>query len=262
MRATWGTALVTGASSGIGRAFAVELARRGSDLVIVARREDRLRELARELQDAHGRSVEVLPADLTDADELATVEARLADEGRPVDLLVNNAGFGTSGRFADVAVDREDQLIRVNVLAPTRLSRAALPGMEKRGHGGIVNVSSLAGEQPLPGWATYAATKSFVSNFSRALAMEMKGTGVTVMLLLPGFTRTEFQDHGDFAQRLIPGPAWMTPEEVARHALKALDKGRAEAIPGIHNRVVALATRLSPWPLTRQVLRTTTRKFW
>ena len=262
MSATWGTALVTGASSGIGRAFAVELAKRGTDVIVVARREDRLQELAREIANVHGRSAEVLRADLADPDELATVEARLADEGRPVDVLVNNAGFGTSGRFADLAVDREDQLVRVNVLALVRLSRAVLPGMEKRGRGGIVNVSSLAGEQPLPGWATYAATKAFVSDFSRSLATEMKGTGVTVTLLLPGFTRTEFQDHGDFAQRLIPGPAWMTPEEVARHALKALGKGRTETIPGIHNRVVALATRLSPWPLTRTVLRTATRKMW
>lgn len=262
MRAPWSTALVTGASSGIGRAFAAELAARGTDLVIVARRRDRLEALASELQVSHGRHVEVIVADLSDPDQLADVEARLADADRPVELLINNAGFGTSGHFCDLEVDREEQQIRVNVVALVRLSRAALPGMVKRGRGGIVNMSSVAGEQPLPGWATYAATKAYVTNFSRSLAAEMKGSGVSVLNVLPGFTRTEFQDHGDFAQRMIPGPAWMTPEEVVHHALKALHKGRSEAIPGIHNRVVALATRLSPWPLTRKVLRTATRKMW
>ncbi len=253
------TALVTGASSGIGRAFAVELARRGTDLVVVARRRDRLEELAKELSDVN---VEVLAADLSDADQLAVVEARLTDPERPIDLLVNNAGFGTAGPFHELPIGREDEEIRLNVLALVRLTRAALPSMVARGQGGVVNLSSVSGEQPLPGWATYAASKAFVTSFSRAIAAELKGSGVKVLNVLPGFTRTEFQDHGNFGQHFIPGPVWMTAEQVARKSLKALDRGRSELVPGIQYRFVALMTRLSPWPLTRLVLRGATRKMW
>lgn len=260
----WRTALITGASSGIGQAFASELAARGTDLVVVARRRDRLETLAKELEDAHRVSVEVLVADLADPAERATVEARLAsrDGQPPVDLLVNNAGFGTSGRFAQLDLDREEELVRVNVLAVVRLTGSALPGMVARRHGGIVNISSLAGEQPLPLWADYAASKAYVTSFSRAVAAELNGSGVRVLAVLPGFTRTEFHENGDFGQALIPGPAWMDAGEVARDALEALDGGRHETIPGFHNRMVALASRMSPWPLTRQVLRTATRKRW
>ena len=254
------TALVTGASSGIGRAFAVELARRGTDLVVVARRQDKLEELAAELASAV--KVEVLAADLADPDQLAEVEARLADAERPIDLLVNNAGFGTAGPFHELPVEREDEEIRLNVLALVRLTRAALPGMVERRRGSVVNLSSVSGEQPLPGWATYAATKAFVTSFSRAIAAELKGSGVHVLNVLPGFTRTEFQSHGNFGQHFIPGPVWMTAEQVARKSLKALDRGRSEVVPGPQNRFVALMTRLSPWPLTRLVLKGATRKMW
>lgn len=253
------TALITGASSGIGRALAVELARRGTDLVVVARRRDKLEELAKEL---NGVDVEILVADLSDPAQLATVEARLTDAERPVDLLVNSAGFGTAGRFDQLPVEREDELIRLNMLALVRLTRAALPGMVARRRGGVVNLSSVSGEQPLPGWATYAASKAFVTSFSRAVATELKGSGVRVLNVLPGFTRTEFQNHGNFGQNFIPGPVWMTPEQVARASLKALDRGRSEVIPGLRYRFVALVTRLSPWPLTRLVLRGATRKMW
>lgn len=260
----WRTALITGASSGIGQAFAAQLAARGTDLVVVARRRDRLETLAQDLEDAHRVSVEVLVADLADPAQRATVEARLAsaDGQPPVDLLVNNAGFGTSGRFAELDLDREEELVRVNVLAVVRLTGSALPGMVARRHGGIVNVSSLAGEQPLPLWADYAASKAYVTSFSRAVAAELKGSGVRVLAVLPGFTRTEFHEKGDFGQALIPGPAWMDAGEVTGDALEALDRGRPETIPGLQNRMVALASRMSPWPLTRQVLRTATRKRW
>ena len=261
---TWGTALVTGASSGIGRAFAVELASRGTDLVVVARRQERLEELAAELAAGYGRRVEVLRADLADPIDLAAVESRLAaDGGTPsVDLLVNNAGFGTSGRFAELPIDGEEREIRVNLLALVRLTRVALGPMIARGHGAVMNVSSVAGEQPLPGLATYAATKGYVTSFSRSVAAELKGTGVRVVNVMPGFTRSEFQDHGNFGQQFIPGPAWMTPEKVARAALRGLDRGRTEVVPGVHNRIVAMASWISPWPLTRQVLRTATRRMW
>lgn len=261
-RGGWSTALVTGASSGIGRAFATELAARGSDLVLVARRRERLEEVASELRARHGCAVEVLVADLADLEQVAAVEARLTEGDPPVDLLINNAGFGTGGRFVDLPIDREEDLIRVNCLAPVRLTHAALPGMVARRHGAVVNISSVSGEQPLPGWATYAATKAFVTNFTRSLASEMKGSGVRVMVVLPGFTHTEFQDHGNFGQHFIPGPFWMQPEEVASHALRALDRGQRETIPGVYNWITAYASRLSPWPVTRQVLRVATRKFW
>ena len=268
-----GTALVTGASSGIGRAFAVALANRGMDLVVVARRQDKLDDLAAELSGSvpnggvpngvpNGVKVEVLVADLADQGQLAVVEARLRDADRPVDLLINNAGFGTAGPFYQLPVEREDEEVRVNVLALVRLTNAALGGMVERGRGTVMNVSSVAGEQPLPGWASYAATKAFVTSFSRAVAAELKGTGVNVMVVVPGFTRTEFQDNGNFGQHFIPGPIWMTPEQVVKKSLKALDRGKSEVVTGVQNRFTALVTRLSPWPLTRLVLRGATRKMW
>jgi short-subunit dehydrogenase len=245
------TALVTGASSGIGRAFALALRRRGTSVVAVARRKERLDELD---------GVEALPADLTDEAALAAVQARLTDPSRPVDLLVNNAGFGTQGRFADLPADVEEQQIRLNVLALSRLTRAALPGMVERHHGAIVNVSSVAGFQAIPKWATYSATKAYVTTFTRALAVELEGTGVRSLLVLPGFTRTEFHDGPGFDRGLVPGPAWMSPEHVAARALRDLDRGRTESIPGLHNHITALAGQLSPWPLTRLVMRIATRR--
>ena len=250
----WRTALVTGASSGIGRAFATTLLERGTSVVAVARRRERLAEL--------GDGVEVLVADLAEDDGLAQVEARLTDPERPVDLLVNAAGYGSQGHLAELDADYEEGQVRVNVLALSRLTQAALPGMVERRHGGVVNVSSVAGHQPIPLWATYAATKAYVTSYTRALAAELKGTGVRALLVLPGFTRTEFHEGTGFDRRLIPSPAWMDPEAVAVHALKAMDKGRTEAIPGIHNRVVAYASRMSPWPLTRTVLRVGMRHMW
>jgi short-subunit dehydrogenase len=258
----WRTALVTGASSGIGRAFAWGLAGRGIAVVAVARRGDRLADLAAELQTACGVTVEVLEADLTDADQRASVEARLADRARPVDVLVNNAGFGTQGRFAELPVDREEEEIRLNVLAVVRLTHAVLPGMIERGDGGLVNVSSIAGHQPIPLWATYSATKAYVTTFSRALTAELAGTGVRVVTVMPGFTYSEFHDHSGFERALVPGKAWMTPEAVAETALRRLERGRKETVPGAHFRALAVASRLSPWPLTRRVLRVATRRMW
>jgi len=258
----WRTALVTGASSGIGRAFAVALAQRGVDIVAVARREDRLDELAAEISEQHDRTVEPLAADLSDPDGLAAVESRLADESRPVDILVNAAGFGTAGRFTDSKVAIEQKEIDVNISALMRLTRAAVPAMVARRTGAVVNVSSLAGHQPLPWWSTYAATKAYVTSFSRALAAELRGTGVRVLTLMPGFTRTEFHRNDHFTPNLIPGPAWMTAEAVADAALRGLARGRTESIPGWHMKIVGLASRLSPWPLTRLVLRLGTRRVW
>lgn len=257
--APWRTALVTGGSSGIGRAFAVALAERGTELVVVARRRAELDMLAADIIGSHGGSVEVLQADLTNPAERAVIEDRLADASRPIELLVNSAGFGTQGYFAELPMDHEEQEILLNVLALVRLTRAALPGMIERKRGAVVNVSSLAGDQAIPIWATYSATKAYVTTFSRAVDAELKGTGVRVHVVRPGFTRTEFHKQSGFRREMIPGRAWMTADEVAESALSALARGRGESVPGLHNRAMGLASRLSPRALTRQVLRIATR---
>ncbi len=260
--ASWRTALVTGASSGIGRAFAVSLAGEGLDVVAVARRKDRLEELAEEIAGVHHRNVEVLPADLADPAELGAVEARLGEASRPIDVVVNAAGIGNQGRFATLPVDEEQRQVEVNVVALMRLTRAALPAMVERGTGAVVNVSSIAGHQPIPLWATYSACKAFVTTLTRAVEDELKGTGVQALLVLPGFTTSEFHDHTGFERSLVPGPAWMEPDEVAHAALRALERRRAEVVPGLHFRALALSSRLSPWAVTRRVLRVATRRMW
>ncbi len=248
-------ALVTGASSGIGQAFAVALGARGSDLVLVARRRDRLEDLAGRLRETSGVSVETLVADLTDADDLAMVEDRLRDPSRPVDLLVNNAGAGGHGPFAERPIEDEDRRIRLNVLAPVHLMSAALPGMIERRRGGIVNVSSVASVQPLPFVATYAATKAYLTSFSQSVHEEVRGAGVTVVALLPGFTTSEFHDAADMRRSAIPGPAWLTADSVADAGLRALDRGQAVCVPGVGYRILVTVSRHSPLALNRAVTR-------
>jgi short-subunit dehydrogenase len=252
--ARWPLGLVTGASSGIGRAIAVELAADGSDLVLVARRRDRLETLAEELRRAHGVNVEVLVADVTDPDQLATVEDRIRLGDPPVDLLVNNAGRGGSGPFAELPLDWQEGQIRLNVLAPVRLTHAALERMLPRGHGGILNVSSIAGLQPMPNVATYAATKAYLSSFSHALHEEVRRQGVTVTALLPGFTRTEFHDAAGINRSVVPGMAWMSADVVARAGLRAVARGRAQCVPGLGYRILTGISSLTPWSLSRRVL--------
>jgi uncharacterized protein len=254
MTSPWKTALVTGASSGIGEAFARRLASRGTDLVVVARRQERLESLAGELGDRHAVEVEVLPADLADAGERGRVEDRLRQDARPVDLLVNNAGFGTSGRFADLPVEREDEQIRLNVLALTRLTHAALPGMIARGRGAILNVSSVTAFTPVPNNATYAATKAFVSSFSEALHQETRGTGVTVHAVCPGFTRSEFHETAQWGDdRKVPSFLWLSAERVVDDALAATEKGRAVSVPGLPYKAYGLGVRVVPHAVVRRV---------
>jgi short-subunit dehydrogenase len=250
----WSSALVTGASSGIGRALAVRLAADGSDLVVVARRRDRLEALASELTAAHGVKVEILAADVTDPPQLATVEARLRSGAPPVDLLVNNAGLGGQGDFAQIPIEWQEGQIRLNVLAPVRLSHAALEGMLSRGQGGILNVSSIAGLQPMPHVATYAATKAYLSSFSHALHEEVRRQGVAVTALLPGFTRTEFHEAAGMSRSVVPGPAWMSADTVARAGLRAVGRGRAQCVPGLGYRVLGTISALTPWSVSRRVL--------
>ena len=247
------TALVTGASAGIGRAFAYALADRGHDLVLVARDTARLEALAKEINAAYGATCEVLTADLSDPVALGTVEARLADPARPVDLLVNNAGFGTAGKFTSLPIEREEQEIQLNVLALVRLCHAALGPQIERGRGGVINVASIAGYQPTPGNATYGATKAFVSSFSQALHEELKGTGARCMVLSPGFTRTEFQARAGIDSSDVPGFLWQEAATVVDHALRAYDKGRAVCVPGPLNAATAAFTAVTPHAVTRKI---------
>lgn len=247
------TALVTGASTGIGRAFAVELAARGYNVVVVARDVVKLEALAQELKGSNGGDAEVLPADLTDPDQLRVVEERVADTSRPIDLLVNNAGFATMGRFVASEIDREIEEISLNVIALVRLSRASLAPMVERGSGGLINVASLAAFQPNPLNATYGATKAYVNNFSQAVHEELKGTGVKCMVLCPGFTRTEFQVNANIDSGDVPDFLWQSAEEVVAIALRAYDRGRAVCVPGALNTGVAAFTGLMPSGVTRRV---------
>ena len=252
--ARWPLALVTGASSGIGRAIAVQLAADGSDLVVVARRRDLLETPAEELRDRDGVKVDVLVADVADPDQLAVVEDRLRHGSPSVDLLVNNAGRGGQGAFAERSIDDQEGQVRLNVLAPVRLTHAALGPMLARGAGGVLNVSSIAGLQPMPYVATYSATKAYLSNFTHALHEEVRRHGVSVTNLLPGFTRTGFHEAADISRSVVPGPAWMTAEAVARAGLDAVARGRAQCVPGLGYRILTGISGLTPWSVSRRIL--------
>ena len=251
-------ALVTGASAGIGEAFAKARAERHHDVVLVARRRDRLEALAKDLAERHRVAASVEVADLAEDADLGRLAALVAAD--PPDLLVNNAGFGTMGHFAELEPERELEEIRLNVIALVRLTRAALPGMLARRRGGIVNVSSLAGENPGPFTATYAATKAYVTSFSESLHEEVRGSGVIVQALLPGFTRTEFQEVAGVDPGIVPGFAWMSPEDVVAASLAALRRREAVCIPGAGNRLLGGLSGLAPRGLARRVLGTLQRR--
>jgi short-subunit dehydrogenase len=245
-------AVVTGASAGIGRAFAERLAREAWDLVLVARRRERLEEMATELRQAQARRVDVVAADLTTPAGLRVIEERIAAEPT-LELLVNNAGFGTAGAFAELDRETEEHELRLNVVALTRLSHAALTAFRERGHGTVINVSSLAGFQPAPFNATYAATKAFVNSLTQALHEELRGTGVRVQLLCPGFTRTEFQEVAGVNTDDVPAFAWMTPEAVVAASLEGLRRGELVVIPGAGNKVRGAVLRALPSAAARRL---------
>jgi uncharacterized protein len=250
----WQRALVTGASSGIGEAFARELASRRTDLVLVARSAAKLEDLAAGLRADHGVAVDVLPADLTTDQDCAAVCHRLRDTAEPIDLLINNAGVGTSGRFGDIPLARELALLQLNVSALVQLSHAAVATMKPRRHGGVLNVSSLTGFQPYPFGAAYGASKAFVNSFSKALHTELAGDGIKVLALCPGFTRTSFQRSAGIARTPIPGWLWLRPDEVARAGLSALQAGRAVRVVGAPFRLWAMATKVVPEGWLRRAL--------
>jgi hypothetical protein len=242
-------ALITGASVGIGEQFARQLAERGHDVVLVARDQARLDALAKEIEGRNGVNAEVLPADLTDAAQLASVEAR----ARTVDVLVNNAGFGTFGPLHSLDVDTEIREINLNVVALVRLTHAAAEAMVERGRGGILNVSSVAGYQPGPSNAVYSATKAFVTSFTQAVHEELKSAGVSVTVLCPGFTHTEFQERANAPASEVPAFLWQEAPEVARAGLDGLAKNRAVAIPGAANKALAGFSAVTPHAITRRV---------
>jgi uncharacterized protein len=251
--ATWRTALVTGASSGIGAALARQLAAEGTALVVVARDEARLGALAADLGGGTpaGVAVEVLAADLADRGSLAAVEARIADTERAIDLVVNNAGFGTYGPLIDADIDVEEREIAVNVTALVRLTHAAVRAMVPRGRGAIMNISSMAALQATPGNATYGATKGFVAMFGEAVSSELAGTGVTVTTVLPGFTHTEFHERAGVAPRRPLGMPWQSAEDCAAEALAAAHAGKSWVVTGRANKVAAAAAG----PVPRRVRR-------
>ena len=236
-------ALVTGPTAGIGRVFALRLAERGYDLVLVARDRERLQALAEELARDHSAQGEVLVADLTDRAGMALVEDRLSDASRPVDLLVNNAGFGLKRRFLSNSVDQEQAALDILVTAVMRLTHAALGQMTARGSGGIINVASVAAYQPR---GSYSAAKAWVTTFGAWAAQEYGREGVHLMTLCPGFTRTEFHERMDVSRDAVPRPLWLDVERVVDDALADWDAGRTLSIPSKRYKVIASVSRHLP----------------
>lgn len=225
------TALITGASSGIGDQFARQLAGRGYELILVARRKDRLEQLAEQVAS----SAHVIECDLaSEADKLAGNVEKL---GADVDLLVNNAGFGLRGHFLELDAEREAEMVRVNCEAVVRLTHAFVPGMVERGRGGVITVASTAGMQPLPYETTYAASKAFAISFMEALSMELRGTGVRALVVNPGPVKTEWQAVAGYDENTRTMPGMISAEQCVADALRAYDRGKRSMIPG----------RLFPW---------------
>ena len=243
-------ALVTGASSGIGEAIASELAARGHGLALAARREERLTELAGELADAHGVRAEAMRADLGSEAGRDALAERLAEAGRHVAILVNNAGFGDAGDFVDADREKLLRMIRLNCEALVDLQARLLPGMVSRGRGAVINVASMAAFQPLPSNAVYAATKAFVLSLSEATPAELAGTGVTLTAVCPGPVRTEFMAASDLPEDIedtTPDLIWTTAEAVARAAVDGAAKGKRVVVPGgLLNRAGALSGQHAP----------------
>ena len=245
--------LITGASSGIGEALARRLARDRRPIALTARRTDRLERLAGELRAQHGVDVQVLTADLTRPGACEALQAEIGRRGLVVDWLINNAGFGTYGHFAELPIARELEEIQLNVSALAELTGRFLPAMVERRRGAIINVASLGGFGPGPYMATYCATKAFVLSFSESLAVEVRGTGVHVLCVCPGFTRTEFQGKVDVDTSSIPSFAWMTAEQVAEQTIAAVGQ-RSVLVNGVMNTVAAGLSRYLPASVTTRLV--------
>lgn len=246
------TALVTGASSGIGTEIARELARRGHGLTLVARREDRLKELAGELSSRHQVRVEVVAADLSDREARDDLADQVNSRGLSVSVLVNNAGFGSAGEFAEADRERQVQMVALNCEAVVDLTARFLPPMVEEGSGAVLNIASSSAYQPIAWSATYAATKAFVLHFSEALHEELKGTGVTVTAVCPGPVHTEFVDAAGMNLEGGSGPEvfWTSVTDVAAESVKAVEDGKRTVVPGLLNWAGSIIGRHSPHRLS------------
>jgi len=244
------TAVVTGASSGIGAEIARELARRGHGVTLAARREGRLADLAGELHRLHAVRTEVIPLDVTDPSARAGLAHSIAGRGLEIDVLVNNAGFSTTGPVHRADPAREVAMVRTDVEAVVDLCTRLVPPMVERRRGAVLNVASTAAFQPLPGQAGYGGCKAFVLAYSQAMGAELRGTGVSVTTLCPGPVRTEFAETAGFteeeAEGSLPRMMWLSAAQVARAAVDGLAEGRSVVIPGIANRVAAGVARAAP----------------
>jgi len=242
------TALITGASAGIGEAIARELATRGHGVTLVARREERLRSLAGELGDRFGVRTDAIGVDLGDETARADLPRRLDEIGVTVEILVNNAGFGGGEDFAGTDRERLVSMVELNCVALLDLQAVYLPQMVERGRGAVINIASTAAFQPIPGSATYAATKAFVLSLSEAVHEELKGTGVTLTAICPGPVRTEFPEAAGLggAEEQVPGVLWASAESVAKAAVEAADDGKRAIVPGLLNRAGALTGQHAP----------------
>jgi uncharacterized protein len=247
------TVLITGASSGIGRELARLFAADGAELVLIARSEGKLQELAGELAADHAVQAEVMPADLSQPSAAGQIMQALAQQHIEVDVLVNNAGFGTHGPVAGIGVERQLDMIEVNVAALTRLTALLLPGMLERRRGAILNVASTAAFAPGPNQAVYCATKAYVLSFSEALAEEVRGSGVRVCCLAPGATDTGFAAQAGMGGTRLFRLSVMDAARVARAGHDGLRKGRTLVIPGLLNQAQAFSVRLSPRALVTRV---------
>ena len=244
------TALVTGATAGIGAAYARQLAEEGFDLILVARDKKRLADVAKSLSKEFGVKTEILVADLTKSAQLAKVEKRLASKVKPVEVLINNAGFGINKSFLDSARESEQALLDVLVTAPMRLTHAVLPVMKERNSGTVVNVSSVAS------WiagGTYSAAKSYLTVFTESLHTELRGTKVNISALCPGFTRTEFHQRGRMKMTGLPNFMWLSAEKVVARSWKAAKSGKAISVPGWQYLILSSISRFGPRPLVRRI---------
>lgn len=242
------TALITGATAGIGASYAKQLAATGSDLVLVARDVARLETLATELKSAHGVQVEIMQADLSDRTQLDRVCARAASDD--IDLVVNNAGFGIKQPFVGGTIEAEQNLLDVLVTAVMRITHAAMPGMIARDRGGVINVSSVAGWMSS---GTYSSAKAWVTTFSEALATHHKKTNVHVLALCPGYTRTEFHSRADMEIQTIPNWMWLDVDAVVAKSLKDFNKGKPISVPGMQYKFLSLIAQYLPRPIVRKL---------
>ncbi len=237
------TALITGATAGIGHEFAVQLAAKGYDLVLVARDRERLAQVAAELERTYGIETATLAADPNDPGQLAGVEERVASTTAPIDLLINNAGFGLKGRFLDNSVDQETAMFDILTRVVLRLSHAALTAMDERGSGGIINVSSVAGFLPR---GTYSAAKAWVNSFSDWAHWEYKSNGVQVMALCPGFTKTEFHGRMNVGRDSVPKFMWLDVDFLVREAIKDFEAGKVYSVPGLLYQAIVALSKVIP----------------